>query len=134
MEVQMLTVVSRRLGTSLCVDEWLERKACTKRTLNCATGGTGQIAELVRSTDNKSPEGSGRQFHQMDGNHTPCALHAELLEEGSGDDGFAGRECVGVKQGTTNGADDDDGEAAAELLGEVAYDCAAGHCARTRLA
>jgi len=65
----------------------------------------------------------------MDGDHTPCALHAELLEEGGGDDGFAGRESVGVEEGTADDADDDDREAAAELLGEVAYDCATGHCA-----
>jgi len=70
----------------------------------------------------------------VNGNNTPRALHAELLEEGGGDDGFAGGESVGVEEGAADGADDDDGKAAAELLGEIAYDCAAGHCSGNELA
>ena len=130
----MLTIVSLRLSTCLCVDERLKREARSKGTLNRATGRTGQVTKLVRSTDDEGPEGTGGQLHEVDRDHTPSALHAELFEKGGGDDGFAGGESVGVEESTADGADDNDGKATAELLGEVAYDCAAGHCSGNELA
>ena len=127
-------VISLRLSARLCVDKRLKREACAERALNRATGRTGQVTKLVRSTDDERPEGARTELHQVNGNHTPCALHAELFEKGGGNDGFAGGECVRVEESTADGADDNDGKATAELLGEVAYDCAAGHCSGNELA
>lgn len=39
-------------------------------------------------------------------------LDAELLEKRSGDDSFAGRECVWVKQSAADDADEDDAKPA----------------------
>lgn len=63
----------------------------------------------------------------MDGDNTPGALHAELLEEGGGDDAFVGDESVGVEQRATEDAHADDAEAPAENGGAVADHGAAGH-------
>lgn len=63
----------------------------------------------------------------MDGDYAPCALHAELLEEGGRDDGFATGVGVRVQQGTADDRDEDYGEAAAEDLGGVADHGTAGH-------
>lgn len=63
----------------------------------------------------------------MDWDHTPCALDAELLEEGRGDDGFGAGECVRVEECPSDDADEDDAEAAAEYLGAVSDRGAARH-------
>lgn len=63
----------------------------------------------------------------MDGDNAPGALHAELLEEGGGDDAFVGHEGVRVEQRAAENAHADDAEAPAEDGGAIADDGAAGH-------
>ena len=66
----------------------------------------------------------------MDGNHTPGALDAELLEEGCSDDRFGFHEGIRIEKGAAEDAHTDNAEAASEDLGAVAYRCAAGHSAK----
>ena len=40
----------------------------------------------------------------MDGDDAPGTLNAELFEEGGGDDGVRGGECVGIKEGAADDA------------------------------
>ena len=56
-----------------------------------------KVTELVGCSDDESAEGAGGQFHEMDGDDTPCALDAELLEECGGHDGLGTDECVRVE-------------------------------------
>ena len=63
----------------------------------------------------------------MDRDDTPCALHAELLEESCGNDGVGLDEGVRIKQCSTDNAHDDDGEATAENLRAVANDGSASN-------
>lgn len=63
----------------------------------------------------------------MDGNHTPGALHAELFEEGCGDDGLGARERVRVQECSAEDADDNDAEASTEDLGAVSDGGSASH-------
>ena len=63
----------------------------------------------------------------MNWNDSPRALHAELLEEGGGDDGVRGGEGIRIEQGAADDAHNDDAEAAAEDLAAVADQSAAGH-------
>ena len=107
-------------------------EALAQRRLDGAGGRRGQVAQLVRGADDEGAERARRQLHQVDRDHAPGALHAELLEEGGGDDGVRGRECVGVEQAAAQDADDDDAEAAAEDLRAVAHHRAAGHGAEVR--
>ena len=62
----------------------------------------------------------------MNGDDTPRALDAELLEEGGRGDLLGAREGVGVQQGAADDGDDDDTKAAAEDLAAVADQSAAG--------
>lgn len=55
----------------------------------------------------------------MDWNDTPCSLDAELLEEGSCDDGLRRSKSVWVEKSTTNDTNEDNGEATTEDLGAV---------------
>lgn len=75
-----------------------------------------EVTQLVRGTDNKGTDRAGRKLHQMDGDDTPSALHAELLEEGRRHDGFGMHKGIGVQQGTADDGDGDDGEPAAKDL------------------
>ena len=63
----------------------------------------------------------------MNGDDAPCALDTELFEEGGRDDALVTDEGVGVEEGATEYADDDDGEAATENLRGIADEGAAGH-------
>ena len=63
----------------------------------------------------------------MDRDDTPCALHAELLEESCSHDFVAARERIGVEQSAANNGDEDNAEAAAKDLGGVADESAACH-------
>lgn len=62
----------------------------------------------------------------MDGNDTPGALDAELLEVGGCHDAVGCDEGVGVEKGTPDDANYNNREAAAEDLGSPAADCATG--------
>lgn len=91
-------------------------------------GGRGdEVAELIGSADDEGAEGAGRQFHEMDGDDAPGALHAELLEEGGRDDGLATGEGVWVQKRATEDGDDDDGEPTAKDLRRVADECTASN-------
>lgn len=96
------------------------------RRLDGRAGRRNKVTQLVRSTDSKGTDRTRRKLHQMDGDDAPCALHAELLEEGSRHDGFVVHEGIGVQQGTTDDGDDDDGEAAAKDLTRPAAEGTAG--------
>ena len=63
----------------------------------------------------------------MNGNDAPCALDAELFEEGSGHDLLAADEGIRIDEGATKDGDDDDAEPTAEDLGAVTDNGAAGH-------
>lgn len=63
----------------------------------------------------------------MDWNHSPGALDAELLEEGCGDDGFGGCECVRVEEGAADYTNEDDAETTAKDLGAIPDHGASGH-------
>lgn len=104
-----------------------EREAFSNGGFDGRRGRGDEVAELIGSTDDKGAEGAGRQLHEMDGDDTPSALHAELLEEGGRDDALATDEGVWVQKGATKNGDDDDGEAAAEDLRGVADERAACH-------
>ena len=90
-------------------------------------GGANEVAELVRRADDEGTEGSRGEFHQVDGDDAPGALHAELLEEGRGHNSGGRCEGVGVEERAADDTDDDDGEATPEDLGGVADHCAACH-------
>jgi hypothetical protein len=66
----------------------------------------------------------------MNWDYTPCTLDAELFEECGCDDGFAGCECVGIEECTTDDGDENNGEATAEDLGAVSNYCTSCHGAK----
>ena len=84
---------------------------------------------MVGSAYDESAEGAGREFHEVDGDDAPCALDAELFEEGCGHDSFAAYEGIWVDQCAADDGDEYDAEAAAEDLGGVADYGAACHSA-----
>ena len=104
-----------------------ERKAGSKGGFDGRGGGGSEVAELVGSSYYEGAERAWRELHEMDGDHTPGTLDAELLEEGSGNNGFAAGVGVRVEQGASDNRDENNGEAATEDLGAVANDSAAGH-------
>lgn len=52
----------------------------------------------------------------MDGDDTPCALHAELFKEGSSHNAVVRDKSVRVEERAANNANEDDGEAASKDL------------------
>lgn len=99
----------------------------------CLDGGRGrrhQVTELVSGTDDEGSESTGRQLHQVNGNDSPSALHAELLEESSGHDGRVVHKGVGVEQSTADNAADDDAEATADRLAHETNNGTASHGAQ----
>lgn len=84
--------------------------------LNRRGRGRGKVPQLIRGTDDKGPEGSGRKLHQVDRNHTPGPLDAELFKKGSRNDPFVGSEAIGVEENTTDNAHDDDRKSATKDL------------------
>lgn len=71
-------------------------KALADRGFNRGTGRRDQIAQLVGRSHREGANCSRRQLHQMNGDHPPCALHAELLKERRSHDVGRGDEGVGV--------------------------------------
>lgn len=65
----------------------------------------------------------------MDGDDTPCALDAELLEERGGHDGFVSDEAVGVEERTAENAADHDAESSTDGLTAESNHGTASHCA-----
>jgi hypothetical protein len=63
----------------------------------------------------------------MDWDDTPSTLDAELFEECGCDDGVRGSEGVGVKESTTDYANEDDGETTTENLRAVSDHGSTGH-------
>ena len=63
----------------------------------------------------------------MNRNHSPGALHAELLKEGCCDQGVCRGIRVRVQQGPADHADDNDGESAPEFLRAVPYHSASSY-------
>ena len=106
---------------------WRQGEARTDRCLDGGRSRRNQVAELVGCADDEGPERSRTELHQVDGDHTPGSLDAELFEERSCDDGFRGDEAVGVQEGGSDNADDDDGEPAPEDLRAIADDRPSGH-------
>jgi len=87
---------------------------------------------LVGGTHDEGAEGSRGELHQVDRDHAPGALDAELLEEGGGDDGVAGGVSVWIQKRAADDRDEDYGEAAAEDLRAVPDYGAARHGAEVR--
>lgn len=63
----------------------------------------------------------------MDGDDTPCALDAELLEKCRGNDGLSADESVRVEQSAADDAARNDADSATDRLREESDDCTAGH-------
>lgn len=95
-------------------------------------GGCGrdEVAQLVGGTDDKGSESTGGQLHQVDGNDTPSALDAELLEEGGGHDGAVVHKGVWVEQSTANNAAADDAESTTDGLTQEANKRSSSHGAQ----
>jgi hypothetical protein len=104
-----------------------QRELLANRRFNGGTRTAHKITELVTRADNKRPETTRGEFHEVNGNNAPRALDAELLEECGGNDAFVGDECVWVEQCAAEDAHADYGDAATEDGGRVADDGAAGH-------
>ncbi len=90
-------------------------------------GRADEIAELVSGSHDEGSKGPGGEFHEVDWNHAPCALDAELLEEGGGGDVVVSDKGVWVEEETANDGHGDDAEPSAEDLGAVTNHRAAGH-------
>lgn len=73
-----------------------QRKLLADSRLDGGRGRRHEVAELVRRADDKGAERARRELHEVDGNHAPRALDAELLEKGRCDDGVAAGEGVRV--------------------------------------
>lgn len=86
------------------------------RGLDRRTSRRDQVAQLVGRTHREGANSTRRQLHQVDGDDTPCALHAELFKEGGGHDVVVRDKGVGVEERAANNANEDDGEAATEDL------------------
>ena len=56
-----------------------------------------EVTKLVTGTNDKGAEAARRQLHEVDGNHSPRALHAELLEESGSDDSVGSSEAIWVQ-------------------------------------
>ena len=117
---------------ALGADEGGEGEAFADCAFDGGGGGGDEVAELVGCADDEGAEGAGGEFHEVDGDDAPGALHAELLEEGGGHDLVAAGEGVRVEEGAADDGDEDDAETTAEDLGGVADDCASGHGAEIR--
>jgi hypothetical protein len=104
-----------------------QRESLTQRRLDGRTSRRCQIAQLITGAHHKRPEAAGAKFHQVNGNHAPRTLDAELLEKRSGNDALVGHKGVGVQDGASEHAHDDDAEPTADDGGCVAHDGAAGH-------
>ena len=111
---------------------WREREALAKGSLNGSRGRRCKIAKLIRGSDDESAETSRREFHQVDWDDSPSALHAELLEERRRSDLLRLHERIRIQQCATENADDDDAEAPAEYLRRVADNGAASNSAKVR--
>lgn len=90
----------------------------------------GEVTQLVGGTDDKGSEGTGGQLHQVDGDDTPGALDAELLEKGGSHDGGVVHKGVWVEQGAANNAAADDAESTADGLAQEADKGSASHGAQ----
>ena len=102
-----------------------QREAFADRRFDRGAGRRDQISKLIGRADGERADGSGRELHQVDRDHAPGALYAELLEEGGGHHVGRSDEGVRVQKCTADDADDDDGEAAAEDLTGPAAESAA---------
>lgn len=107
-----------------------QREFLANSRLDRRTRARRKITKLIRRADYECSERAGRKFHEVNGNHAPCALHAELLEKGGCDDTFVADESVGIQQCAAENAHDDDADAAPEDGGRVADERAAGHGAQ----
>lgn len=104
-----------------------KRVPLADRGLDRRGGGGDEVAKLVGRADDEGAEGAGGEFHEVDGDDAPCALHAELLEEGGRYDLLVADEGVRVEQRAADDGDEDDAEAAAEDLRGVPDHGPAGH-------
>ena len=82
---------------------------------------------MVCYADHKSAERARGKLHKVDGDDAPGALDAELFKEGYCDHLVGRSERVGVEQGASDDADEDDRESATEDLRQVANDCSSCH-------
>lgn len=122
-DLAVLVAVGRSLGG------W-QRESLADGRLDGRTGRGHEVTELVRSTDDEGTNGTRRELHQVNGDHTPGTLHTELLKESGGHDAFVLDEGVGVEEGAADDADRDDGEASAKDLAGPAAECAASQGAQ----
>lgn len=104
-----------------------QRKALTDGRFNGRTGGGDEIAELVRGTNNKRPDRTRSQLHQMNRNDSPGALDTELFEESRRHDRARGNVRVWVQKSATDDADSNDREASAKDLACPPAERAASH-------
>jgi hypothetical protein len=86
-----------------------------------------EVTELVAGSDDESSEASGTELHEMNGDDTPGALHAELLEKCGSHDAVVADEGVGVEEQAADDADYNDAEATTEHLREVSDRGTASH-------
>lgn len=104
-----------------------KRESLADGRFNRRTRRRNQVAQLVSSTDDKGPEGTRGQFHQVDGNDSPRTLHTELLEESGRNDTVVGHEGIRIEQCATDDANADDTNPTAEDLRAISNHSATGH-------
>ena len=82
---------------------------------------------MVGSANDECSETARGELHQMDRDHAPSALDAELFEESGRDHSLAAGECVRVEQSSTDDGYEDDAEPSTKDLGRVSDDRSACH-------
>lgn len=87
---------------------------------------------MVGCADDKGAEGAGGQLHEVNGDDTPGALDAELLEECRGHDGLAAHKTVGVEQRRTDDAAANNAKPSPQRLRREAHDRTAQHRTQVR--
>lgn len=105
---------------SIILDLVRQREALANGSLDSRTSRRDEVTQLVRSAHDEGSQAARAQLHQMDGDHTPSSLNAELLEESRSHDPLVADERVRVQQSSTNDGYEDDAEAPTESLGEIA--------------
>lgn len=115
-------------GNALCGGR--QGEALANTGLNGGRRRGDEVAQLVGRADDKGPESTGRQLHQVDGDDSPGALDAELLEEGGGHDGGIVHESVWVEQRAADNAAADDAESTADGLTQETNNRSTSHGAQ----
>lgn len=107
-----------------------KRESLADAGLDGGRSGGDKVAELVGGTDHEGTEGTGGQFHEMDGDDAPGALDAELFEERRSDDGSVVDVGVRVQKSSPNNGNEDDRESTSEYLRAVSDHRSSSHGAK----